>query len=241
MHTDRWRMILAASILVIGAAFLLWTLSPSAAPAPARRPPSADAPILAFAEPAAYSASDAGDALEKRIRSIAIEGADNEEIASSQVDALAVVAAERLALLIEPDYDRFSSYCQRLTGREAPLARAEWLRGTAFYEGIRTDATNARVILRAANGRMIHEPQGRFITNTPVDGYGRLSNPAEQGFTAVDVFVPVEGKDMRTMKSLRLYYLMRFGWDTKRSSWQPLQQGMYDPENRNVALLPPPI
>lgn len=248
MHTERWRTIFAASIFVIGAAFLLWKMWPSPAPSRERRPPTADAPVLALAALRAHAAHDASEILAERIRAADVEGAVAGEVTTAQVSALADAAAARLSLLVEPDYDLFMAYCERHTGRGPPVgaagaeaARAEWLNGSAFYKGIQTDPHDARVVLRSSKGRLMREPQGRFTTITPVGGYGRLSDPAEQRFTAIDVYVPVEGKDARTMAPLRLYYVMRFGWDERRQSWQPLQQGMCDPENREAALLPPPI
>lgn len=249
MQAERWRLALAASILVVGAVFLMRTLHPwSSTPSVERRAPAPDAPRLAAATLTARQAGAASEELADAIRHGPVEGAIEGDLSAAQISALAGEASSRLALLIEPDYDRFREYFKRTTGRDPPSGtegpeadRKTWMSASAFFAGAPTDPAGTRVALRAHNGQVLHEPAGQLVTITVKGGYGRLSDPLTQRFTAVDVYLPIEGKDARTLIPIRVYYVMRFGWDPQRTMWQPLGQGICDPENRSVALLPPPI
>ncbi len=240
MLNHRVHLALALLVFVAGGAALL-SLVPSRSKKPeARRvEPSPDAVLLGRAAPSPLSGADAASLLRARLADAPAEGAPS-PMTDSLRHALADQASQRLGLLLKPDYDRLRELLRAWGGSDVvPATDADrdlWLGTASGFADTPLDIDQARIVVRWDNGRLISSRQGRSNSTTLGKGYGRLTDPAKQRLTVVDVLIPAEVRDVRTRKPMRAYLAFAFAWDQTRSVWQPMGCGVIDPSGSdNIA------
>lgn len=227
--SQRFRLALACSIFAAGAVFLIISVNPFAHNVRSDNGTTSDldGDWLINSSPARMDAPTASAAL----RAALAAHADTSSLTSAQTSSLVEHATDRIALLLDPDFDRLQSHLRRWTGVSpgsppTQQDREQWLAFAGKYSNALIDPHHARVIVRWSSGKRVSERRCNGSITAPTAGYGPLIDPQRQRLTAVDVLIPVDVSDVRSGAPIRASLVVMLAWNDSLSQWQPLGMGI---------------
>jgi hypothetical protein len=157
--------------------------------------------------------------------------------------ALLELFRKRMALMVDPDYDRYIDHIAELTGRSAGTIRTEL--GDAYRA--RWEST-ARMLREASYGtdgceiltgeRDLIRLGGRMISRRDPGVYGSESLLARESAELVQIRLPIiiSASFDGEAKTMLLYLVMAFVWNDARSDWVPYVTGLYDPGDQESPI-----
>ena len=162
-----------------------------------------------------------------------LEGPPEAALSEAQRQTLANAAADRFALLLTPDFDRYLALRETQLGFDTPEMTASDEARTASkrqYEGLAArwsggcvDPGVVRLVARAFGGQSLQSPPDPAGYRTTESPRLRLRDPVSQRFPVYDIYQPWRADAFtadRQQRTVEGWHIMSFAWDNSRSTWQ---------------------
>lgn len=153
--------------------------------------------------------------------------------------ALLELFRKRMALMVDPDYDRYIDHVAELTGRSPEAIRSEL--GDAHRQQWEPTARWLREASYGTDGCEIRPGErvpvrlgGRMISRRDPGVYGSEALLAREDAELAEIRLPIiVSSDVASEpRTVLLYLVMGFVWNDARAGWVPYLTGLYDPADQ---------
>ncbi len=157
--------------------------------------------------------------------------------------ALLELFRKRMALMVDPDYDRYIDHVAELTGRPPGVIRSElgdvyrtrWESAARMFRDASYGTDGCEIL---PGERDLIRLGGRMISRRDPGVYGSEALLAREDAELIQVRLPVilsvsfDGQG----QTLLVYLVMAFVWSDARSNWIPYVAGLYDPMDQESRI-----
>jgi hypothetical protein len=169
-----------------------------------------------------------------------------------QIDEFVSLCAERLQLVMEPDYPRYLEHVRSLTGREIGQdgsgafynVRETWEKYAMKFRWLPINVDTVQVLALWKDGDKLDAPWGGHTTGVGDHKkyYTRIGDdpmgPRDAKADVYDVWVPVEVADTQTGSKLRTFFVLTLIRSPDEPRWMPRFMGVNDPSAGDTSLPP---